>query len=205
METTSKVVTVGFAGGSASGKSTLAAKLIDRIGSDRVAFLAHDSYYIDLQGEDPSSHNFDHPEALETALMVEHLAALRRGEAVDVPVYDFATHTRAERTERVSPRPVVIVEGILLFVEQALREQLDLRVFVDVDADVRLARRLRRDVAERARTHDFVLHQYEATVRPMHITFVEPSKRHAQLIIPEGGQEGAAVDVLESHVKCLLG
>jgi len=203
-EAMSKVVTVGLAGGSASGKSTLVAKLIERVGSDRTAFLAHDSYYIDLHGEDPAAHNFDHPDALETSLLVEHLAALRRGQAVDVPVYDFATHTRSERTERVEARPLVLVEGILLFVEKALRELIDLRVFMDVDAEVRLSRRIRRDVSERARTRDFVLNQYEATVRPMHEEFVEPSKRHAQLVISEGGLDGSAVDLLESHVNRLL-
>lgn len=200
-ETSHVVLTLGIAGGSGSGKTTLVRRLIDRVGRDRVVALAHDSYYRDLQGADPAAHNFDHPDALETSLLVEQLALLRAGQGVDVPLYDFATHSRSERTRRVVPRPLIIVEGILLFVDPHLCEQLDLRVFADVDADVRLARRMARDVAERGRTDEDVRRQYEATVRPMHEQFVEPSKRQAQLIIPENGLGQPAVDVLAGWVE----
>ncbi|MFT7463923.1 MAG: uridine kinase [Pseudohongiellaceae bacterium] len=198
------VFTLGLAGGSGSGKTTLARQLIQRVGTGRVVVLSHDSYYRDLNGTDPAAYNFDHPDALETSLLVEQLSSLRQGNAVDVPLYDFATHTRSEHTQRIEPRPVIIVEGILLLASETLRSQLNLRVFVDVDADVRLTRRIRRDVAERGRTPEDVLRQYESTVRPMHHKFVESSKRHAHMIIPEYGQGGPAVDVLAAWVERLL-
>lgn len=198
------VFILGIAGGSGSGKTTLARQLIDRVGSDRVVSLAHDSYYRDLNGADPADYNFDHPDALETTLLVQQLNSLRNGHGVDVPVYDFATHSRSDSTERAEPRRVIIVEGILLLVDEALRDQVDLRVFVDIDAEVRLARRMRRDMEERGRTQDDVLRQYEATVRPMHERFVESSKHHAHIIIPENGLGGPVADVLEAWIEGLL-
>ena len=198
------VFILGIAGGSGSGKTTLARQLIDRVGKERVVTLAHDSYYRDLLGADPADYNFDHPDALETSLLVEQLKALRKGQGVDVPLYNFATHSRGEETRRVEPRRVIIVEGILLLVDEALREQLDLRVFVDIAAEVRLARRMRRDIEERGRTEDDVLRQYEATVRPMHDRFVESSKHYAHMIIPENGLGGSVADVLEAWIEGLL-
>ena len=198
---------IGVAGGTGSGKTTVARRLREAAGERPVAFLMQDSYYRPLPSHEPAfieAYNFDHPDALEFELLAEHLGALRRGEAVEVPVYDFATHTRRPETERVEPGPVVLVEGILLFAVPALREAFDLRVFVDTDADVRLLRRLRRDVAERGRTPEDVLRQWEQTVRPMHLEFVEPSRRRADVIVPEGGMNRGALTLLEDHLARLL-
>ena len=180
---------IGVAGGSGSGKTTIAASVVEIVGPQHVALVPHDAYYRDqsaLSLEERALINYDHPDSLETELLAEHLKRLRAGESVDRPVYDFSTHTRPEETVAVDPESVILVEGILVLAEPTLRDLMDLRVYVDTDADLRLLRRLRRDIVERQRSADSVLEQYEATVRPMHIQFVEPSKRFADIIVPEG-------------------
>ena len=198
---------IGIAGGSGSGKTTVAQAILQRVGSDHIAFLQHDSYYKDLSGLPPAQRdevNFDHPNSLETELLIEHIAALRAGAAVEVPIYDFSTDSRTGQTFTVRPQRVIIVEGILIFTEAALREMFDLKIFVDTDADVRLIRRLERDLKERHRTVESVIRQYQLTVRPMHLEFVEPSKRYADVIIPEGGFNTAAMDMVVARVEALL-
>lgn len=190
---------IGIAGGTGSGKTTVAHKLAAAIPPGRCALVEHDAYYRDqghLAPEARAQVNFDHPESLESGLLAEHLAALRAGRSVEVPIYDFVTHTRRRETRTVAPAPVIIVEGILVFVEPRVREQLDVKVFVDTDADIRLIRRIRRDLEQRGRTFASVRDQYYATVRPMHIEYVEPSKRWADLIVPEGGDNRIALDIL---------
>ncbi len=198
---------LGVAGGTGSGKTTVAKAILDAVGPARVAFLEQDSYYRDVPWADPSElreHNFDHPDAFDGELLAAHVAALKAGEAVEVPVYDFVRHRRTGQTRRVEPRPVILLEGILLLVEPALRALLDLKLYVDADADLRLIRRLRRDMAERGRSVDEVLHQYMATVRPMHLELVEPSKRWADLILPDGGENRAALEMVVARVEQLL-
>ena len=190
---------VGIAGGTGSGKTTVAHKLAAAMPAGRCVTIEHDAYYRDqshLSLEERFAVNYDHPAALESSLFAEHLAALRAGRAIDVPIYDFATHTRSRETRHVAPAPVVIVEGILVFAEPALREQMDVKIFVDTDPDIRLMRRIRRDLEQRGRTFESVRAQYYATVRPMHIEHVEPTKRWADLIVPEGGDNRVALDVL---------
>jgi len=190
---------VGIAGGTGSGKTTVAHKLAAAMPVGRCVTIDHDAYYRD-QGHLPPAEraaiNYDHPASLESSLFAEHLRALRAGHAVDVPMYDFATHTRRTETRRVEPAPVIIVEGILVFTESALREQMDVKIFVDTDPDIRLMRRIRRDLEQRGRTFQSVRDQYYATVRPMHLEHVEPSKRWADLIVPEGGDNRVALDIL---------
>jgi uridine kinase len=201
------VVCIGVAGGTGSGKTTVAEAIVARIGRERIAYLQHDSYYRDLSGrqrEHILHHNFDHPDALESELLAAHVRELKAGRAVEVPVYDFTRHVRTAATRTVESRGVILVEGILIFVERALREQFDIKIFVDTDADLRFIRRLRRDIAERGRTVDNVVHQYLETVRPMHLEFVEPSKRWADLIVPEGGFNPVALDVICARVEALL-
>ena len=198
---------IGIAGGSGSGKTTVAQEILQRVGPDQIAFLQHDSYYKDLSGLPPTQRaevNFDHPHSLETGLLIEHIADLRDGKAVDVPIYDFSTHSRTTRTFTVQPRRVILVEGILIFTEAALRDMFDVKIFVDTDSDLRLIRRLERDIAERGRTAQSVIKQYQTTVRPMHLEFVEPSKRYADVIIPEGGFNTAALDMVVARVDALL-
>ena len=198
---------IGIAGGSGSGKTTVAQEILQRVGPDRIAFLQHDSYYKDLSGLPPTQRaevNFDHPNSLETELLTEHIATLRDGKAVEVPIYDFSTHSRTTRTFAVQPRRVILVEGILIFTEAALRDMFDVKIFVDTDSDLRLIRRLERDIAERGRTAQSVIKQYQTTVRPMHLEFVEPSKRYADVIIPEGGFNTAALDMVVARVDALL-
>ena len=189
---------IGIAGGTGSGKSTVARKLAGAL-PGRCAVIDHDAYYRD-QGHLPAAAraemNYDHPASLETTLLADHLLALRAGRAVEVPIYDFMTHTRRAETRRVEPAALVIVEGILVFVEAAVRGLLDIKIFVDTDADIRLMRRIRRDLEQRGRSFASVRDQYYATVRPMHLEFVEPSKRWADLIVPEGGDNRVALDVL---------
>jgi uridine kinase len=202
-----KPVALGVAGGTGSGKTTVARAILDAVGPDRIAFLAQDSYYRDIEWSGPeeiAAHNFDHPDALDTPLLVRHLAALKAGRAIELPVYDFVRHRRTPRTERVEARPVILVEGILLFAEPSLRELLDFKVFVDTDADVRLVRRIRRDLSERGRSTPDILRQYMATVRPMHLEFVEPSKRWADVIVPEGGENRVALAMVIARVEQLL-
>ncbi len=198
---------IGIAGGSGSGKTTVAQEILNRVGPERIAFLQHDSYYKDLSGLPPAQRaelNFDHPNSLDTDLLIEHIVALRDGKSVEIPVYDFSTHSRTSQTFTVAPRPVILVEGILIFVETALRDLFDIKIFVDTDADIRFIRRLQRDLAERGRTTESVVKQYQATVRPMHLEFVEPSKRYADVIIPEGGFNTAALDMVAARIQTLL-
>lgn len=195
---------MGIAGGSGSGKTTVAQRVAGALSSAAVAIIEHDAYYrdrADLDYDERAQLNFDHPESLETELLVAHLAALRRGEAVDVPIYDFKTHRRAEVTRRIQPTPVVILEGILVFVEERLRDQLDIKIYVDTDADIRAFRRIRRDIEKRGRTFDSIREQYYRTVRPMHLQFVEPSKRWADIIIPEGGDNQVGIDLVIAMVR----
>ena len=190
---------IGLAGGSGSGKTTIAEEVVDRL-NGKVALLHHDAYYrhrTDLSFEERTRVNYDHPSSLETELLVEHLKALRAGLAIEHPVYDFAEHLRANETFRVEPAKVVIVEGILVLAESELRSEMDLKIFVDTDPDLRLARRLERDIAERGRSVESVISQYFSTVRPMHIEFVESSRRYADLIIPEGYNSAAVATVVE--------
>jgi uridine kinase len=198
---------IGIAGGSGSGKTTVAQEILQRVGPDRIAYLQHDSYYKDLSGLPPIQRaevNFDHPDSLDNALLVRHVEELRAGKPVDVPIYDFAAHSRTSQTYRVAPRGVIIVEGILIFAEPVLRALFDVRLFVDTDLDLRFIRRLQRDIAERGRTMESVIKQYMATVRPMHLEFVEPSKRYADVIIPEGGYNLAALDMVVARIESLL-
>jgi uridine kinase len=190
---------VGIAGGTGSGKTTVANKLAAAMPPGRCVTLEHDSYYRDqshLSPDERAKINYDHPASLESALLADHLRELREGRAVDVPIYDFATHTRRADKRRVNPAPVIIVEGILVFSDVSLREQMDVKIFVDTDPDIRLMRRIRRDLELRGRTFQSVRDQYYATVRPMHIEYVEPTKRWADLIVPEGGDNRIALDVL---------
>jgi uridine kinase len=198
---------IGIAGGTGSGKSTVASVILSRVGKDRIAFLLHDAYYRDrshIPFPERAEANFDHPDELETPLLVRHIGELKAGRTVEMPVYDFVTYSRTGQTVRVEPRPVIIVEGILIFAEPELRACFDVRLFVDADADVRFIRRLERDIAERGRTVESVIHQYQATVRPMHLEFVEPSKRWADVIIPEGGLNTVAMDMVVARVRSLL-
>lgn len=197
---------VGIAGGTGAGKTTIAEALMAAMPSEHAARIEHDHYYRDLShltARERAARNFDHPDALETELLVEQLRALRAGRAIERPVYDFATHTRRNLTQRIEPASVIIVEGILVLADQALRASLDVKVFVDTDADVRLLRRVRRDIAERGRTLESVEAQYYATVRPMHLQFVEPSKRFADVIIPEGNSR-VALDLLVTKLRSML-
>ena len=195
----SRPLVVGIAGGSGSGKTTVAAKLAAAIPSGRCVTIEHDAYYLDqghLPFEERTKINYDHPSALETSLLVEHLRQLRAGNPVDIPIYDFARHTRRADTRRIQPSPVIVVEGILVFTEALLRAEMDVKIFVDTDPDIRLMRRIRRDLEQRGRSFQSVRDQYYATVRPMHIEHVEPTKRWADLIVPEGGDNRVALDVL---------
>jgi uridine kinase len=174
---------------------------------DRIAFLQHDAYYKDLSGLPPVQRaevNFDHPNSLETSLLIQHVETLRSGQPVEIPIYDFSTHSRTDESFIVKPRGVILVEGILIFVEAELRDLFDVKIFVDTDPDLRFIRRLERDISERGRTVESVVHQYQATVRPMHLEFVEPSKRYADVIIPEGGFNTAALDMVVARIEALL-
>ncbi|TNF84309.1 MAG: uridine kinase [Acidobacteria bacterium] len=204
----SQPVALGVAGGTGSGKTTVAEAILDAVGRDRIASLAQDSYYRDVDwqsDEELLGHNFDHPQALDSELLVAHLRALKAGEAIDVPVYDFVAHRRKAETVRVEARPVILLEGILLFVEPPLRQLLDFKIFVDTDSDVRLIRRIHRDIQERGRTLEDVIRQYLETVRPMHLEFVEPSKRWADVIVPEGGENRVALGMVIARLEQLLG
>ena len=198
---------VGIAGGSGSGKTTVARKLIGALPERQVRTIQHDSYYRDrpdLSPEERERLNFDHPDALETGLLVRHLAALRGGETIQVPHYDFKRHRRSSESQALTPAPIVVVEGILVLADERLLEQFDIKLFVDTDADIRAFRRIRRDMEKRGRTFDSIRKQYYATVRPMHMAFVEPSKRFADLIIPEGGDNAVALDVVLARLRQAL-
>lgn len=198
---------IGIAGGSGSGKTTLAQLILHRVGEDRIAYLPHDAYYKDLSNLPANQRmavNFDHPDSLDTDLLTRHVEQLRRYRPVDLPVYDFKAHTRTSETRRVEPRGVIMVEGILIFADPALRKILDVKIFVDTDPDIRLIRRLERDISERGRTVDMVVKQYLSTVRPMHLEFVEPSKRYADVIVPEGGMNEVAMEMVVARLEVLL-
>lgn len=200
-------IVIGIAGGTGSGKTTVANAILARVGAENIAFLPHDAYYRDLVALPRAQRdtiNFDHPESLETERLVEHLRALRRWESVEIPVYDFTIHSRTDRTQSIRPQPVILVEGILVFAEPALRQLFDVKIFVDTDADVRFIRRLQRDIQDRGRSVESVIRQYETTVRPMHLEFVEPSKRYADVIIPEGGLNVVAMDMVVARIQSLL-
>ena len=200
-------VIIGIAGGTGSGKTTVAQAIYDRVGSSRIEWISHDSYYRDFEGLSPDERhkiNFDHPDSLETELLIRHLDVLGKGSSVEVPLYDFASHRRRTDTQRVEPRRVVIVEGILVLAEPELRKRIDIKLFVDTPADIRFMRRLMRDIQTRGRSLESVVHQYMTTVRPMHEEFVEPSKRYADLIIPEGGENQVALDAIIARVEHLL-
>ncbi len=199
---------LGVAGGTGSGKTTVVRSILDAVGRDRIALVEQDNYYRDVEWNTEATllhHNFDHPAAIDNELLVEHVRELRAGRPVEVPIYDFVRHRRTDRTRVVEPRPVVLLEGILIFVEPSLRALQDFKVYVDTDADIRLIRRLTRDLDERGRTVEDVLRQYQETVRPMHLEFVEPSKRWADIIIPEGGENRVALEMVVARVEQLLG
>jgi uridine kinase len=195
---------IGICGGTGSGKTTIARAIVNAVGAENVVLVEQDSYYRDLADmplDERHQANFDHPDSLDSNLMVNHILRLKQGLAAEMPLYDFKTHTRTQKIEIIEPRPVVIVEGILIFSEPRVLDLLDVRVFVDTPDDIRLIRRLKRDHAERGRTYEHTMDQYVRTIRPMHWEFVEPSKRHADVIIPEGAQMGVSVDFLCSLVR----
>jgi uridine kinase len=200
---THKALVVGVAGGTGAGKTTVTHAIIAAVGHNRVAEIPEDAYYReyrDVSEAERADINWDHPDTIEVSLLLEHLEKLRAGQTIERPVYDFAAYARAPETVTVQPRPVLIVEGILLFVEPRLRDLFDVKVFVDTDADLRFIRRLLRDVRDRGRTVESVVSQYVNTVRPMHIAFVEPSKRYADIIVPEGGENLVAIDLIRSAI-----
>jgi uridine kinase len=202
-----KPVLIGIAGGTGSGKTTVARAIHDRVGKDRIEWISHDSYYREFESlSDAERHhiNWDHPDSLETELLARHLDVLSKGSAVEVPIYDFATYARKTETQRVEPRRVIIVEGILVLAEPELRRRIDIKLFVDTPPDIRFVRRLMRDIRGRGRSVESVVEQYVTTVRPMHEEFVEPSKRHADLIIPEGGENLVAINAIIARVEGLV-
>ena len=195
---------IGICGGTGSGKTTIARAIVDAVGRTNVVLVEQDSYYrnlADMPLDERHQANFDHPDSIDSDMLVNHLIRLKQGLSIEMPLYDFVTHTRSEKIIRIKPRPVVIVEGILIFSEPRVLDLLDMRVFVDTPDDVRLMRRLKRDITERGRTFERTLEQYERTIRPMHFEFVEPSKRHADIIIPEGSNTGVTVEFLCSMVR----
>ena len=196
------ILVIGIAGGSGSGKTTLMNNIVKRF-EENITVLSHDSYYKrhdDMTYEERCQLNYDEPAALETELMVRHLDQLRSGIAIDCPVYDFTVHNRSDETTRVEPRKVIIVEGILIFENKLLRDLMDIRIFVDTDADIRLCRRVKRDVNKRGRSLESVLQQYQETVKPMHEKYVEPSKKYAHILVPEGGKNAVALDLIENLI-----
>lgn len=197
-------ILIGIAGGTGSGKTTLANKLVDSFGKNEVSVLRHDNYYKshdEISYEERAKLNYDHPDAFDTELLCEHIKALKSGQSIRMPVYDYTEHNRSKETVTVNPAPVVLLEGILIFAEKSLCELMEIKVFVDTDADVRILRRIVRDVKKRGRSLDSVIEQYLATVKPMHEQFVEPSKRQADIIIPEGGKNRVALDMLIQRVR----
>jgi uridine kinase len=205
--TQQRPVTIGVAGGTGSGKTTVTNQILDRVGSRHIAYLPHDAYYKNLSEfpeKERTAINFDHPDSLDTPLLIEHVKLLQNRQAVHIPVYDFALYARTTETITTLSQPIILVEGILIFAERELRELLDIKIFVDTDADIRFIRRLRRDISERGRTAESVIDQYLNTVRPMHLKFVEPSKRYADLIVPEGGFNLVAIDMIADRIKSML-
>lgn len=203
-----KLLLIGICGGTGSGKTTLTDRIISALSPESVLVLQQDHYYKclpDLPLEQRARQNFDHPDSFDAPLLIEHLSQLRLGNGVDRPVYDFTSHLRAPDTVRVNPSPAMILEGILIFENKALRELMDIKIFVDTDADLRFIRRLGRDIRERGRSVESVVAQYLATVRPMHMEFVEPSKRYADVIIPEGGNNQVGIDLVIQKIRSLIG
>jgi uridine kinase len=195
---------IGICGGTGSGKTTVANRILEAVNASDVAFIQQDSYYRNLKDlplDYRQAANFDHPDALDNDLLVHHVRKLKTGGSVELPIYDFKTHTRSIETLLIEPKPIVIIEGILIFSDARLLEQMDIKIFVDTPDDIRFIRRLRRDVAERGRTVDSVIEQYLGTVRPMHMQFVEPSKRYADIIIPEGGHNLVSIDLISGKIR----
>jgi len=202
-----KTITIGVAGGSGSGKTTVAKNILQLVGLDNIAYLSHDSYYRNFNSlpfEERAKLNYDHLDSFDNDLLVDHIKKLQNGEAVDVPIYDFTTHMRTSKTKRVEPQPVIIIDGILILAEKELRDLMDVKIFVDIDSDIRFIRRLERDIAERGRSVESVIQQYVNTVRPMHLEFVEPSKRYADVIIPIGGFNQVAIEMVASRLKSMV-
>ena len=200
-------IVIAIAGGSASGKTTFANTILKRLGAEQIAYIPHDAYYRnleDLPAELREGPNFDHPDSLETDLFIEHIRVLRRGEPVEIPVYDFATHSRTDQARLIEPHPVILAEGILIFTDHRLRSLFDVMIYVDTALDICFIRRLQRDIKERGRTLESVIDQWLTTVRPMHLEFVEPSKRYAHIIVPEGGLNEVAMDMITARIQTLL-
>lgn len=200
-------IIVGVAGGSGSGKTTVVQSLVEGVAPDSVSLIHHDSYYRDFSGlafEDREKINFDHPDSLETTLLVTHLRSLARGESVEVPVYDFTTHSRKIEVRTVAPTRVIVVDGILVLADATLRGLMDIKLYVDADPDIRFIRRMERDIEERGRSMESVVRQYQESVRPMHLEFVEPSKRYADVIIPRGGRNRVAVDMVITTLRQIV-
>ena len=198
-----EVLVIGIAGGTGSGKTTLMENLVKHFG-DAVTVMSHDNYYKrhdEMSLEERSKINYDEPAAFDTSSMAYHLECLRRGEAVECPVYDYTVHNRSDKTIRLEPKPVIIVEGILIFENEELRNRMDIRIFVDTDADIRICRRIKRDVTKRGRTMESVIAQYQQTVKPMHEKYVEPSKKYANIVVPEGGKNYVALDMIQGYIR----
>lgn len=198
---------IGIAGGTGSGKTTVVNEILKRVGEEMVSYIPHDAYYKEFEELPPNQKaaiNYDHPNSLDTALMIQHIEMLKKGIEIDLPIYDFTTHSRTKETIKIQPNPVIIVEGILIFTDPVMRDLCDIKIFVDTDADIRLIRRIRRDITERGRTTESVLRQYETTVRPMHLEFVEPAKRYADVIIPEGGYNRVALDMVIARIETMV-
>jgi uridine kinase len=202
-----KMLVIGIAGGTGSGKSTVARNIVKELPNETIAIIDYDSYYKDRQDlsfEERCKLNYDHPESLDTQLLVDHIKRLKKGETVEIPIYDFKTHSRLKETRTVTPTHILVVEGILTFVEKALRDEFDMKIFVDTDADIRIFRRVRRDMEERGRSFQSIREQYYNAVRPMHLQFIEPSKRWADVIFPEGGENQVALDMIVGKLKHVL-
>ncbi len=202
-----KPLVIGIAGGTGSGKTSVTNAILDRLEKDRVVVIQHDSYYKDLsqyRGLTPAEINFDHPDSLETELLIRHVGELCRGRPVEQPMYNFTTHKRLDSARRLAPKEIIIIEGILIFVDKRLRDQMDIKIFIDADADERLLRRIRRDIVERGRSIDSVMAQYVETVKPMHLEFVEPSKHWADVIIPRGSENVVAIDMVVTKIKTMM-
>jgi uridine kinase len=200
-------VVIGIAGGSGSGKTTVTNKIVEKLDDEKIVVIQHDSYYRDIStfgGIPASDINFDHPDSLETPLLIRHLKELKAGKPIDRPIYDFTTHTRQSGLKRIEPKPIIFLEGILIYVEKELCDLIDTKIYVDTDADERFIRRLKRDIVERGRSIDSVIHQYVSTVKPMHLEFVEPSKRWADIIIPRGGENEIAIDMVVAKIKTMI-
>jgi uridine kinase len=198
---------IGIAGGTGSGKTTVTNAILERLDTTRVVVIQHDSYYRDLSahgGASPDQVNFDHPDSLETPLLIRHIKDLKAGHSIEQPIYNFTTHRRLDSTQRLDPREIIIIDGILIFVDRELRELMDIKIFVDTDADERLIRRIRRDILERGRSIESVMHQYMSTVKPMHLEFVEPSKHWADVIIPRGAENIVAIDMVVSKIIMMM-